>query len=258
MKAAIIITGASRGIGRAVAKRFLSEVNDFDSMVLIARPSKAFEATLCELRAMESSKNIIKIEADLSEISEIDRIYTILAGLKVNVTGIVNNAGYTNPLMIDDIEVDDFEKTLRTNLIAPFRMVQLALRLGHSLKTVLNVASTAGMSGRAGWLTYSASKAALINMSEVMADELGQYNINVISISPGRCATNLRKTLAPDENPDTIMQPDHVAETITMLFSSTGRMLESQNLVVRTKTQPDIHTSVKEALEVTEKQNIAN
>ena len=98
----------------------------------------------------------------------------------------------------------------------------------------MNIASTAGMNGRAGWLTYSASKSAMINMSEVLRSELAPYGIDVICLSPGRCATDLRKTLAPEEDPETIMQPKQVAEIIKLMISETGQLLHSQNLVVRT------------------------
>src|SRR6266545_687558 len=98
---------------------------------------------------------------------------------------------------------------------------------------IVNIASTAGMNGRPGWLTYSSSKAALITMSEVMKEELAIYGTRVVCISPGRCATDLRKTLAPDEDPSTIMQPGHVAGVIEMLASDVGRFVDSRNLVVR-------------------------
>jgi 3-oxoacyl-[acyl-carrier protein] reductase len=82
-------------------------------------------------------------------------------------------------------------------------------------------------------MTYSASKAALINMSEVMREELAIYGTRVACISPGRCATDLRRTLAPDEDPSTIMQPEDVAAVIEMLASGPGRFIEGANLVVR-------------------------
>jgi 3-oxoacyl-[acyl-carrier protein] reductase len=82
-------------------------------------------------------------------------------------------------------------------------------------------------------LTYSASKAAVINMSEVMREELAIYGTRVACISPGRTATALRRVLAPDEDPSTIMQPEHVAAVIAMLASPVGKFVDSENLVVR-------------------------
>jgi 3-oxoacyl-[acyl-carrier protein] reductase len=82
-------------------------------------------------------------------------------------------------------------------------------------------------------LTYSASKAGLIAMSEAMREELALLGTRVVCISPGRCATDLRKVLAPDEDPSTIMQPSSVADVVAVLASETGRFIDSQNLVVR-------------------------
>lgn len=128
----------------------------------------------------------------------------------------------------------DFETTMQINLYAPFRLIQAALHRQHPLKSIINIASTAGINGRSGWLSYSASKAAMINMSEVLRDELRPYGISVVCLSPGRCATDLRRTLAPDEDPSTIMQPSEVADVVRLMLSNTGRLLLSQNLVVRT------------------------
>ena len=71
-------------------------------------------------------------------------------------------------------------------------------------------------------------------MSEVLRDELTPFGIKVICLSPGRCATDLRRTLAPDEDPSTIMQPSQVADVIKVMTSPVGDLLQTQNLVVRT------------------------
>jgi len=73
----------------------------------------------------------------------------------------------------------------------------------------------------------------MISMSDTLREELKVFGVDVISISPGRCATNLRKTLAPDEDPNTIMQPENVANAIYYLSTAEGKYLISQNLVVR-------------------------
>jgi 3-oxoacyl-[acyl-carrier protein] reductase len=146
---------------------------------------------------------------------------------------LINNAGFTAPMAIHQIDFSDFERTIGVNLYAPFTIVQSLLHNGNTFELIVNIGSTAGITGRSGWLTYSASKAALITMSEVMKEELAIYGTRVVCISPGRCATDLRRTLAPDEDPSTIMQPEHVARVIAMLASDVGRYVDSQNLVVR-------------------------
>ena len=100
---------------------------------------------------------------------------------------------------------------------------------------ILNVASTAGMTPRPGWLSYASSKAALISMSQTLTEELAEYNIKVYCISPGRCATDLRKKLAPDEDPTTIMQPEEVAEIIRRLIDPDEACLDGQNIIIRKK-----------------------
>ena len=100
---------------------------------------------------------------------------------------------------------------------------------------ILNVASTAGMSPRPGWVSYASSKAAMISISQTLTEELAEYGIKVYCISPGRCATNLRKKLAPDEDPHTIMQPEDVARIICNLIGQGGNCIDGQNIVVRQK-----------------------
>ncbi len=98
---------------------------------------------------------------------------------------------------------------------------------------ILNIASTAGMTPRPGWLSYSSSKAAVISMSQTLTEELSEYGILVYCVSPGRCATKLRKRLAPNEDPSTIMQPNEVAEVICDLISDKENCLDGQNIIVR-------------------------
>lgn len=230
----VILTGASRGIGKATAHCILKQRHDYGTIVLVARDSSVFSETVAEFRETYPNKTIHKIVADLSDPAAIEDVYAYLDEHGLTVNAIVNNAGYTNPKSINEVNLGDFEHTLRTNLISPFRLVQKAIQDSHKLELVINVASTAGMNGRAGWLTYSASKAAVINMSEVMREELSPYNTKVVCVSPGRCATDLRKTLAPTEDPSSIMQPDQVADIISFLMSDKGRLIDSKNLVVRT------------------------
>ncbi|WP_082005792.1 SDR family NAD(P)-dependent oxidoreductase [Halocynthiibacter namhaensis] len=234
MKKTALITGASRGIGRAAAMALACQDTAFDRIVLVARDSKHFEQTLAEVRGVSNSCEIIEIFADFDDPNVATEIFDQLDAQGIGLDTIINNAGFTKPATIVNTDLADFEKTMRVNLYSPFKMVQVALQRDHPLKSIINIASTAGISGRAGWLSYSTSKAAVINMSEVLRDELTPFGIKVICLSPGRCATDLRRTLAPDEDPNTIMQPSQVADVIKVMTSPVGDLLQTQNLVVRT------------------------
>ncbi|WP_422048697.1 SDR family NAD(P)-dependent oxidoreductase [Shimia sp.] len=233
MTKTVLISGASRGIGLATARRFARGMDDVACIVMVARRSRHFDDAVAEVRAIAGNRQIVAVEADLSDPQAVSDVFDRLAAENIAITAIVNNAGFTKPASINETDMADFQRTMQINLYAPFRFVQEALLRSHPLEKVINIASTAGVNGRSGWMSYSTSKAAVINMSEVMREELAPYGIDVVCLSPGRCATDLRKTLAPDEDPSTIMQPEHVADVIAMMSSPAGKMLMSENLVVR-------------------------
>jgi len=234
MTKSVLITGASRGIGLRTAEKFLHSDNGITDVVLVARESADFTANAAALRDDNPlDKKIHTYEVDLGDRALAVGLVKDVMHRVGQVDVLINNAGFTAPAAIQQIAFSDFEQTIGVNLYAPFTIVQELLRSGNTFKTVINVASTAGINGRSGWLTYSASKAALIAMSEVMREELAIFGTRVVCISPGRCATDLRRTLAPDEDPTTIMQPEHVAEVMHMLASDVGRYIDSQNIVVR-------------------------
>lgn len=233
MNKTALVTGASRGIGRATVERMLTNIDEIGTVVMMARPSEDYTATAEYLEGLNTGKRIIALQVDVGDRESLQAGIRDAYEQAGNIDYLINNAGYTNPVPIHQVEFEDFERTMRVNLYGPFTLVQDLLQLGNTFDLIVNIASTAGINGRAGWLTYSASKAAVINMSEVMREELAIYGTRVVCISPGRTATALRRVLAPDEDPSTIMQPEHVSQVIEMLASPVGQYIDSENLVVR-------------------------
>lgn len=225
------ITGASRGIGAAIARQFAEA--GARRLFLVARPSDAFDATMAGLTAAaRPGQTLTRIDADLSQTADVFRTAeTVSAAGGTDV--LVNNAGFTAPNSIFEASFAELEKTMGVNLFAPFILIQDLLRRGNRFSHIVNIASSAGIAGRAGWSTYSASKAALIAFSESLREELSPLGTRVVCVSPGRCATDLRKALAPEEDPTTIMQPESVAAAIAFLVSDAGRYMDSDNIVIR-------------------------
>ncbi len=145
-----------------------------------------------------------------------------------------NIAGYTDPQSLLTTSLESFELTYKINVFAPFLLMRECVKYMKSNGgKILNVASTAGMTPRPGWLSYASSKASVIAMSQTLTAELAEYGIKVYCVSPGRCATKLRTRLAPDEDPTTIMQPEEVAEVICNLMNPNECCLDGQNITIR-------------------------
>lgn len=226
-----VITGVGSGIGRAVAME-LSKRAYYDSYALLGRDAEAVADTI-QIMKENGAKNILFYLVDLSDI---DKIPDIVKRIQDNdeISALFNIAGYTDPQSLLTTTIESFELTYRINVFAPFMLMRECTKyMKLSGGKILNIASTAGMSPRPGWLSYASSKASVIAMSQTLTAELAEYGIKVYCISPGRCATKLRARLAPDEDPTTIMQPEEVAAVVCNLANPDECCLDGQNIVIR-------------------------
>jgi 3-oxoacyl-[acyl-carrier protein] reductase len=229
-----IITGASSGIGRATAIE-LSYREYFSNIVLISRNSDELEITKSK---MKKGLDVECISFDLANLSEIPKVIQDITDKFNRIDCLLNIAGYTDPQSIFSTDIENLEKTYRINLFAPILLIKECAKImkgNLSVSKILNVASTAGISSRPGWLSYASSKAALLSVSNTLSDELSEYNIKIYSVSPGRCATELRRKLAPNEDQSKIMQPEDVANIICDLIDPNEQILDGQNIILRKK-----------------------
>lgn len=226
-----IITGSGSGIGRATAI-LLSKSSEFDHIAMLGRNMDALQETL---RMMDTHRVDVSIwPIDFLEPQLIPPIVEAIYERYGSIDCLLNIAGYTDPQSLLQTSLDNMAKTYNVNVFSPFMLIKESVKyMKKRGGKILNVASTAGMTPRPGWLSYSSSKASVISMSQTLTEELSEYNIKVYCVSPGRCATKLRKQLAPNEDPTTIMQPDEVAEVILTLVSSAENCLDGQNIVIR-------------------------
>lgn len=226
-----VITGASQGIGRATAIR-LSREPDISGMALIARSAAGLDATADLVET--SSTDLQVFPYDLADLDGIAALVESIHARFGRIDQLLNIAGYANPKALLDTTNDNLMQTYQVNILAMMVLTREVVRVIRDRPAkILNVASTAGVTSRPGWLAYASSKAAVVNFSTALADELAGTGIKVYTISPGRCATELRRALAPEEDMSKIMQPEEVADVIATLLRDTESILDGQNIVVR-------------------------
>ncbi len=230
-----IITGVSSGIGKEVALK-LSKNCQFEHIALLGRDEEAIDSTIKEMQDGDGHSEISFWKIDLERPEDITSIVAAIYHKNQSIDCLLNIAGYTEPQSLLLTTLDNMMKTYTVNVFSPFLLIRESVKyMKKSGGKILNVASTAGMSPRPGWLSYASSKAALISMSQTLTEELAEYGIKVYCVSPGRCATKLRKRLAPNEDTSTIMQPQEVADVICKLIADDECCLDGQNIVVRKK-----------------------
>lgn len=227
----VVITGIGSGIGKEVAIE-LSKRKYFDIYALLGRNKDAIEETISEMKCA-GAKKIIFHQVDLENVDELPPVIENIAQYG-QICCLLNIAGYTDPKSLLSTSLENLERTYRINVFSPIILMRECTKyMKESGGKMLNVASTAGMTPRPGWLSYASSKASIISASQTLSAELAEYGIKVYCVSPGRCATKLRSRLAPDEDPTTIMQPHDVAKLICDLVSPEEYCLDGQNIVIR-------------------------
>lgn len=229
-----IITGAGSGIGRAAAIE-TAATGEFSYLALIGRSEEKLRQTRDML---QTPAEIDLISYDLANLAGIpDLVQSIFKKTK-RIDCLLNVAGYTDPQPLMTTTAENLLTTYQTNVFAPIILIRECAKYMKQAEyecKILNVASTSGITPRPGWLSYASSKAAVVSLSQTLSEELAEYGIKVYCISLGRCATALRRKLAPDEDQSKIMQPEEVGQIISYLVSDSEHCLDGQNIVVRKK-----------------------
>jgi 3-oxoacyl-[acyl-carrier protein] reductase len=191
-----LVTGASRGIGRACALT-LGDAGA-DVAVAYAANLEAAEAVAAQLR--QRGRRTITLGADLGDqqaaASLVERTVTELGGIDI----VVNNAGITRDNLAVRLTDEDWEAVIAVDLSAAFRICRAALRpmlRSHSGR-IINISSVAGVVGNPGQANYSAAKAGLIGLTKSLAREVGSRGITVNAVAPGFIATDMTAELAGD------------------------------------------------------------
>jgi len=223
-----IITGASRGIGRSIAYRLARQGV---KLAIVSRTEKQLRETHDELIKYTP----VYYEAfDIRDEEKVIKFVKKTVKKYGKIDFLINNAGYVKPLSLLETTLEDWKTQIDINLTGSFLMTREVVRYMKEYGgKIINIASTAGLTPRPGWSAYAASKAALINFSLTMAEELKQYGIRVYCIAPGRTATELRKLLAPDEDQSKILQPENVAELVETLLTEKGDYVDGQVIIIR-------------------------
>jgi 3-oxoacyl-[acyl-carrier protein] reductase len=219
-----IVTGSSRGLGKAVA----IALGKRGHRVAVHYRKRVHEAGI----VASQIDNAIALKADAGDPVEVKNLVEEVTGTWGRVDLLVNNAGITKEALLLRTSREDLDLMLRTNLTGPFYFIRAVAPLmvkqgkGH----IINISSFAGVKGKAGLSAYSSSKAALIGLGKTAAAEFGRYNIMVNTVLPGYMLTdmgvssgNKAQAAALDESiVKEFSEPYTVAEFICHLSETSG------------------------------------
>lgn len=189
----ILVTGASRGIGRKIAKSLAEKGNQ-----VIANYNKSEEQAQS---LKEENKNIDIFKADVSKRDEVKKMVEYIINKYGKIDVLINNAGIAKSKLFTDVTDEDWNKVINTNLYSTFCVTQEVLpNMIHNKKgCIINISSVWGMVGASCETVYSIAKAGIDGMTKSLAKELGPSNIRVNSIAPGIIDTDMNKNLSEDE-----------------------------------------------------------
>ena len=234
-----LVTGASRGIGRAICEKLASEGTDIVFSYRSGEEAAAETIRLCSKYGVE----VHGIKADVSSQEECETLIkeaVDLLGGRIDI--LVNNAGITKDNLIGRMKDEDFDAVIDVNLKGTFYMMRGVSRymLRQRAGRIINMSSVVGVMGNAGQVNYSASKAGVIGMTKSLARELASRQITVNAVAPGMIETDMTAAM-PDSAKEKVIEsipfkqmgrPEDIAEAVAFLAGDGGRYITGQVLCV--------------------------
>jgi len=232
-----VVTGAARGIGRAIVLELLKQGRKVAGLDLNAQQLAELE-TVCK----EAGFEVITRCVDITQTDKLTQVLEELADQNGGIGVLVNNAGITRDKLMIQMDDDDFDRVINVNLRAAFVPTRVAARsmIRNKFGRLVHIASVAGVMGQAGSTNYAASKAGLIGMSKSIAREVGKKNVTSNCIAPGFIMTDMTAVLH-EQVKEAAMNvipmrkfgtPEDVARAVAFLASDQAGYITGQVLCV--------------------------
>jgi len=218
-----LITGGGRGLGKAAALALAAEGVD---IAVTGRNEDVLLQTIQELQAFG-----VKAIHAVFDVSDFESVKTGIANIKAafgHIDILINNAGIGKFGNFLDLEPETFKQILDVNVLGLYYVTHAVLpdMIERKSGDIINVASSAGLRGNAGTSAYTASKFAVVGLSEALMMEVRKHNIRVSTLTPSTIATDMAKDLKlTDGNPENVLQPEDFAELIVAQLKLNRRAL---------------------------------
>jgi NAD(P)-dependent dehydrogenase (short-subunit alcohol dehydrogenase family) len=226
-----LVTGASRGLGRALAETLAARGA---RVALVARETGPLADVVGGIRARGGVAHAIA--GDISDKHAVHKIAGQAHGLVGEIGIAIHNASTLGPTplrLLLDTECEDLASVLETNLVGPFRLTKvlagaMALR---GAGVIVHVSSDAAVEPYPRWGAYGASKAAQDHLARILAAELADTGVRILAVDPGEMDTRMHADAVPDADRATLQRPEDVARRIVAMIADTGRAPNGARLV---------------------------
>ncbi len=214
-----LITGASQGLGRALALAYAKE----DARVVInARSEESIRPVAGEVEA--SGAEVLALAADVSKSADVERLVDAAVERFDRIDVLVNNAGVLGPrVAIAEYPEDEWRRVIDANLTGPFLVSKAVVPHMPEGGSILNVVSGVSVEGRPEWGAYSVSKFGVEGLTQILASELEERGIRVNAVDPGGMRTGMRAAAYPEEDPMTRITPEENTGVFLYLASDESK-----------------------------------